>query len=95
VTNFDAPPMTNAVPAPPATASSGVRTLCWGILLMIVGGVMVIAGAASSDGGDSSSETIQTAVQLGWLLGALALPLVLIGCIAIGVRMGLRDHSRD
>jgi choline-glycine betaine transporter len=92
--DFDAPPAPKAVPAsttPSGAATSGAKTLFWGVLLMIVAVILIVAGSQTSDNGDD----MHSAVQLGWVLGALASPLILIGCIAVGVRMGLTDRDRD
>jgi hypothetical protein len=88
------PPASDAVhtnPFLPVGASNGARTLFWRIAVMVVAVVMVVGAAQSPDSGND----LQGVAALGWALGALALPLVLIGSIAVGVRMGLRDHERD
>ncbi|BEP14603.1 hypothetical protein acdb102_29140 [Acidothermaceae bacterium B102] len=86
----------NAAPAPVQLAgdtTSGAKTLFWGALIMVVAVILIVAGSSSSS--DGSSDTLQSAGELGWVMAALAAPFVLIGCIAVGVRMGLRDRDRD
>jgi hypothetical protein len=89
VTDLDAEPAAKAPPAH-AAVSAGARMLYWGFPLMILAGLLIIAGLQPSD----SSNDMHSELQLGWVLFGLSLPLVLIGCVAVGVRMGLHDRDR-
>jgi hypothetical protein len=95
--------MTDAAEAPPnphvhanvtVPWSNGTRTLVWGAVLTALSVVLVLMGAQPSDDG---STGLQPAFFVGLAIGALAWPMLLLGIVAVGVRMGLndRDHVRQ
>jgi hypothetical protein len=90
-----------AVPSTPAQdvgagsgtiPSTGGRTLLWGAGLMALGLLCTILGSQPATDG---STDLQPVLVLGWIVGAIAAPILLIGIIAVGVRMGLDDHDGD
>jgi hypothetical protein len=38
---------------------------------------------------------LQPVLVIGWIVGAIAAPILLIGIIAVGIRMGLDDRNGD
>jgi hypothetical protein len=68
----------HTVPVDDDTANPGLMLL-GGLGLVLVGGLFVL-GADGSGG----------ALFLGWLLSLLGSVLLLIGCVAVGVEIGVR-----
>jgi hypothetical protein len=88
-----------AAPTPPAARahanvatpwSTGARTLIWGFVLSGVAVALLLIGANPNP--DDPSAT-QPSTVVGVIVGAVGFPLLLLGLIAVGVRIGLDDRD--
>ena len=86
----DATAPTPAAAAAAETLTTGARTLLWGAGLSALAAICIVLG--SQPAADGSGD-VGPALVLGWIVGAIAAPLLLIGIIAVGVRMGLDDRD--
>ncbi len=71
-------------------AASASRPLVWGALLTGLAMALLYAGLTSTSGLDGGPDS--TFVGLSIIVAMAGLPMLLIGVIAVGVRIGLEDR---
>ncbi len=90
MTDTDTTQTSTGIPTrPPRTRSWPI--LLWGILLSCIA-FGVIAAGATSQSSDTGGANV-TEVVGGGLIGIIGASLLLVGTIAVGTRIGLRDHE--
>jgi hypothetical protein len=84
-------PITTVDLAVRSTFYSSTACVAWGFVLALAATFMVVAGSAANNDGAANGDL----QLLGLVVGALGAPLLLVGLIAAGVRLGLSDHAAD
>ena len=96
--------MTDAVePSPPGPQvhanvtvpwSNGTRLLVWGAALTALSVALILMGSQPPADG---STRVQPILVIGGIIGIVAWPTLLLGIVAVGVRIGLddREHVRS